>query len=86
MPGGIQETALDWTKCQETRVQFLALLLGRKGFPGGTLIKNLPASAGDAEDSVSIPGSGRSPEEEMATHSSMLAWRIPRTEEPLSSM
>ena len=30
----------------------------------------------------SIPGSGRSLEKEMATHSSILAWRIPWTEEP----
>jgi len=29
-----------------------------------------------------IPGSRRSPGEEMATHSSILAWRIPWTEEP----
>ena len=29
-----------------------------------------------------IPGSGRSPGEGMATHSSILAWRIPWTEEP----
>ena len=29
-----------------------------------------------------IPGSGRSPEEEMATNSSILAWEIPWTEEP----
>jgi len=31
------------------------------GFPGGTVIKNLPANAGDARDVGSIPGSGRSP-------------------------
>ena len=30
----------------------------------------------------SIPGSGRSPEEGMATYSSILAWRIPGTQEP----
>ena len=30
----------------------------------------------------SIPGSGRSLEKEMASHSSILAWEIPRTEEP----
>ena len=30
----------------------------------------------------SIPVSGRSPGEELATHSSVLAWRIPWTEEP----
>ena len=39
-------------------------------------------SACDAGDLGSIPGSGRSPEEEMATHSSTLAWKIPWTEEP----
>ena len=31
------------------------------GFPGGILVKNLPANAGDAGDPGSIPGSGRSP-------------------------
>ena len=38
-------------------------------------------SARKAEDSSSIPGSGRSLGKEMATHSSVLAWRIPWTEE-----
>ena len=33
------------------------------GFPGGTVVKNLPANAGDAEDMGSIPVSGRSPGE-----------------------
>ena len=33
-------------------------------------------------DLGSIPGSGRSPGEGMATHSSILAWEIPWTEEP----
>ena len=32
------------------------------GFPGGSVVKNLPATAGDAEDLGSIPGSGRSSE------------------------
>ena len=42
-------------------------------------VKNLPANAGDLD---SIPGSGRDPlEKEIATHSSILAWRIPWTEE-----
>ena len=31
------------------------------GFPDGSLVKNLLANAGDAEDVDSIPGSGRSP-------------------------
>ena len=32
-------------------------------FPGGTAVKNLPASTGDAGDTSLIPGSGRSPGE-----------------------
>ena len=44
--------------------------------------KNLPANAEDVRDMGSIPGLGRPLEEGMATHSSILAWRIPWTEEP----
>ena len=33
-------------------------------------------------DLGSIPGLGRSPEKGIATHSSMLAWKIPWTEDP----
>ena len=29
------------------------------GFPGGSLVKNLPVNAGDAEDVGLIPGAGR---------------------------
>ena len=46
------------------------------------MVKNPPVNAGDARDSVSIPGSGRTPRVEMAIHSSILAWKIPWTEEP----
>ena len=31
------------------------------GFPGGRVIKNLPANSGDTRDLGSIPGLGRSP-------------------------
>ena len=34
---------------------------GKQGFPGGTMAKNPPVSAGDTEEVVSIPGLGRSP-------------------------
>ena len=34
-----------------------------KGFPGGTVVKNPPANAGDARDLGLIPESGRSPGE-----------------------
>ena len=40
------------------------------------------AYAGDIRDADSIPGLGEPLEEGMTTHSSILAWRIPRTEEP----
>ena len=49
------------------------------GFPGGSVVKNPPANSGDVD---LIPGFRRSPEKEMATHSSLLAWEIPWTEEP----
>ena len=53
-----------------------------KGFPGGAVVKNPLANAGDARDTGLIPGSGRDPlEKEMATHSSVIAWEIPWTEE-----
>ena len=36
--------------------------LRNKGdFPGGVVVKNLPANTGDARDTVSIPGLGQSP-------------------------
>ena len=41
-----------------------------EGFPGGSVVKNLTASAGDMG---LIPDPGRSPLEDMATHSSILA-------------
>ena len=46
------------------------------------VVKNLSTDARDIRDVGWIPGSGKSLEESMATHSSVLAWRIPWTEEP----
>ena len=51
-----------------------------EGFPGGLVVKNLPANAGD-EGSILEYQEGPL-EEEMATHSSILAWEIPWTEKP----
>ena len=42
------------------------------------MVKNQPANAGDAR---LIPGLADHPQKGMATHSSILAWRNPRTEE-----
>ena len=50
-------------------------------FPGGSVVKKGPANAGDIS---LIPGLGRySLEKAMATHSGILARKIPRTEEPV---
>ena len=46
------------------------------------LVKNLLAKAGDARDIGLIPESGNPPEKEMATHSIIITWKIPWTEEP----
>ena len=47
------------------------------------VVKNPPANVVDIRDSGSILGLGRFPlEDSMATHSSILAWRIPKTQEP----
>ena len=47
--------------------------------PCGAAVKNLPANKGDVG---SIPGFGRDLlEKEMATHSSILVWKIPWTED-----
>ena len=45
------------------------------------MVKNPLANAGDP-DVASTPGSGRAPGVGNAAHSSLLAWRIPWTEEP----
>ena len=50
------------------------------GFPGASVLKNLPANVGDVGDA--IPGSRKSPGERNAAHPSILIWEIPWTEEP----
>ena len=45
------------------------------------VVKNLSANAGDVRHMDLIPGLGRSLEKEMATHSTILAWKIPWAEE-----
>ena len=49
------------------------------GFPVGSVMKNLPAMQ---VMWVRFLGWEDLPEKEMATHSSILAWEIPWTEEP----
>ena len=63
------------TGTRQSRGHFLTTV------PGGSVVKNLPANAGDTRDVGSISGLGWSLEKEMATHSSILAWKIPWTED-----
>ena len=58
---------------------YLALRKSTAGFPGGTMVEAPPANAGDTGDAGSIPGLGRLTG---GGNSSILAWEIPRTEEP----
>ena len=53
------------------------------GFPRGSAVKNLPAMQ-EALQELQVQSLGREDalEEEMATHSSVLAQEIPQTEEP----
>ena len=53
-----------------------------QGFPGGSVVENLPDNIGAAGDTGSVPGWQDPLGEEMATHPSILVWRIPWTEEP----
>ena len=50
-----------------------------QSFPGGSVVKNLPAMY---ERKVRSLGREDPLEEEMAAHSSILAWKTQRTEEP----
>ena len=50
-----------------------------QGFPGGSVVKNLSASAGDVVRSL---GQEDPLEKEMVTHSRILAWRVSWTGQP----
>ena len=52
------------------------------GFSGGSAVKNLPAMQEPLEMKFLLLGKEDPLEEGMATHSSILAWKIPWTEEP----
>ena len=53
-----------------------------RGFPGDSVVKNLPAIQETQETWVQSLGREDPLEEEMVTHSSILAWDIPWAEEP----
>ena len=61
--------------------QFFSCLVFMLDFPGGSGVMNLPAMQEPQEIPVWFLGWEDPLEEGMATHLSILAWRIPRTEE-----
>ena len=67
----------DWTDYVSIIIIFI--LYNYYGFPGGSVVKNPPANTGEAG---SISGQENPLVKELATHSSILVWEIPWTEEP----
>ena len=67
--------------CSLRTFVFIVHLLDFRSFPGGAGLKDLLANSGHARDAGSIRGREDPLEEGMATHSSILAWRTPGTEE-----
>ena len=70
------KSALVWISLYLFSLRFVML---PKGFPGGSVVKNLPTNAGDVG---LIPESGRSPGEENGNPLQYFCWRILWTEEP----
>ena len=65
---------------ERSQKKMLAVFIGvQLGFPDGSMVKNLLATQ---EMQFWSLGQEDPLEEEMATHSSVLAWRIPWIEEP----
>ena len=62
----------------------MVLIQSRQADPASRWLsaKESTCNAGDARDANSVTGSEDALEEGLATHSSILAWKIPRTEEP----
>ena len=52
------------------------------GFPGGSVVKESACQCKETEETLVLSLGQGDPLEEIATHSSILAWKIPQTEEP----
>ena len=72
----------DKNKTWVTRPDFLSSFFLPHEPEVALVVKNLPSNAGDTEILVQSLGREDPLELDMAPHSSILAWAIPRTEEP----
>ena len=72
-------TSVLLTLMSNTMISSVNQLYGNRGFPGDSVVKNPPANTGDMG---SILGRGDTLGKKMATHSNILAWEIPWTEDP----
>ena len=80
LPTKVNSTGKRYFHLTVTQFFFFFFLVGwSEGFPAGSDGKEAAFNAGDLS---SIPGLEDPLEKAMATHSSILAWRIPWTEEP----
>ena len=73
--------------CIRVQTSWFSFELRRNCFPPGAsqlalVAKCLPASAGDTQMQLQSLGREDPLDKDMATHSSLLAWRIPWTDEP----
>ena len=66
-------------QADKSRLLQLIRHISAEGFPDGSDSKESACNVGDP---ASIPGLRRSPRDGNGCHSSILAWRIPWTEEP----
>ena len=71
-----------WEKKKNSQRRLNNNSVAIKHFPGNSVVKSPPANAADMGEVCSIPGSGRSPGGGNGNLLSILAWRIPWTEEP----
>ena len=78
-PGGLQSMGSQRVRCNWVTDTFTSLSDIASGFQGGSVVKDPPAMQ---ETQVWSPGQEDPLEEEMATHSNILACKNPMEEEP----
>ena len=73
---------MEYIFMSELQSLFTCCVLLTMGFPGGSTVKNIPAMKEMQETRLWSLGREDHLEEEIATHSSILAWKALWTEEP----